>query len=43
MIMRMIDSMKRRRMDEIRFRFMGGRIWILIGILRDDRMTIGVT
>ena len=41
--MRMIESMKRRRMDEIGFRFMRRRIRILIGILRDDRMMIGVT
>ena len=41
--MRMIESMKRRRMDEIRFWFMGRRIWILMGILRKDRVKIGVT
>ena len=41
--MRMIESMKRRRMDEIGFQFMRRRIRILIGILRDDRMMIGVT
>ena len=29
-------------MNEIRFRFMGRRMWILIGILGDDRTMIGV-
>ena len=43
MVKRMIESMKRRRMDEIRFQFMGRRVRILIGILRDDRIMIGVT
>ena len=43
MIMRMTESMKRRRMDEIRFRFVGRIRRILKGLLRDDRMMIGVT
>ena len=42
MIMVTIENMMRRRIDEIVFRFMGRRIRIMIGILRGDRMMIGV-
>ena len=42
MIMVTIENMMRRRIDEIVFRFMGRRIHIMIGILRGDRMMIGV-
>ena len=34
--------MKRRRMDEIRFQFMGKGIWIMRGELREERRIIRV-
>ena len=42
MIMKRIESVKGKRTNEIRFRFMGIRIRILIGVVREDRRIIGV-
>ena len=42
MIMVTIESMMRRRIEEMIFRFMGRRIRIMTRILRGDRMMIGV-
>ena len=42
MIMRRIESVKRKRTNEIRFRLIGTRIWILIGVVREGINWIGL-